>query len=45
MRYQIYEYMAVNAAIQFWRELFQKHIDASVLQIKGQEISKYYQQI
>jgi hypothetical protein len=23
--------MAVNAAIQFWRELFQKHIDASVL--------------
>jgi hypothetical protein len=39
------EYITVNAALSFWRELMQKHIDASILQERGHEISKYYEQI
>ena len=31
MRYQLYEYITVYAAQSFWRELMQKHINASVL--------------
>jgi hypothetical protein len=41
----MFEYITVNAAQSFWRELMQKHIDASILQERGHEITKFYEQI
>jgi len=42
-RYQFYEYLTTYSALCFWRELLQKQINASVLQEKGQQISKFYE--
>lgn len=44
-KYQLYEYLTTYAALCFWRELLSKQINASVLQDKGSEISKYYEVI
>lgn len=39
------QYLAANSALGFWRELMQKHIDSTILQKRGEEISKYYERI
>ncbi len=39
----MYEYLASFAAQQFWRELLQKQVDASVLQVRGNEITQCYE--
>ncbi|TNV87908.1 hypothetical protein FGO68_gene2105 [Halteria grandinella] len=39
------QYFAANSALNFWRELMQRSIDSYVLQVKGSEISRYFEQI
>ncbi|TNV87853.1 hypothetical protein FGO68_gene5771 [Halteria grandinella] len=42
-KYQLYEYLTAFAALQFWKELLEKNINAAVLQERGSDISKNYE--
>ena len=44
-RFTKLQYLAANSALNFWKELLQRHIDAQVLQKRGAEISRYYEKI
>ena len=44
-RFTKLQYLAANSALNFWKELLQRHIDGQVLQKRGAEISLYYEKI
>jgi PAS domain S-box-containing protein len=42
MRFQFNEYLAVHYAIKFWKELLSRHLNSSLVQKRGMEISRYF---
>jgi hypothetical protein len=44
-KYALHEYITANSAMNFWRELLSKNINATSIQLRGSDISRNYSKI